>query len=466
MFKTIKRLFIGDRAFYKAVAAVALPIMVQNAITNLVNMLDNIMVGLVGTEQMTGVAIANQLIFIFNLTIFGAVAGAGIFGAQFVGKGDHNGVRYAFRFKIISALLLSAVGIAVFLLFGDQLIMMYLQGEGEVENIEASLRYGKEYATIMLAGFVPYAITQCYSATLRESGETVLPMKAGILSMLINLCLNAVLIYGLLGMPAFGSAGAAIATVIARVAELAVVVVWTHRHSTAHPFIKGAYKSMYIPKRTALDIFKKALPLILNEGLWALGMAMLSQCYSVRGYDVVSAVNISSTITNVFNVAFLSLGNAVGIMVGQLLGAGRNDEAVDTSRKLIAFSSAICLIIGGVLAAVAPFFPQIYNTTDSIKSLATGMILIMAMHMPLHAIVNSCYFTLRSGGRTVITILFDSVYVLGVVYPIACVICYLTDIPILWMYFICQSVDIGKCVLGVLLVSKRIWVRNIVGDNL
>jgi putative MATE family efflux protein len=462
---TLKRKFIGDKAFYKMVLAIAMPIMIQNAITNFVGMLDNIMVGLIGTEQMTGVAIVNQIIFVYNLMIFGAVAGAGIFGAQYFGKGDHNGVRYAFRFKVIASLLLTVISIAVFIFVDDWMIMSYLRGEGNVENIEASLKYGKEYLGIMLVGFIPYALVQCYAGTLREAGETLMPMKAGIVAVLVNLALNAILIFGLLGFPAMGASGAAIATVVSRFVELIFVVIWTHKHPDKHPFIKGAFKSLYIPAGVTWAIFKKALPLILNESLWALSIALLSQCYSTRGYDVVSAVNITTTVSNLFNVAFLSLGSSVGIVSGQLLGAGDTEGAVDATRKMTAFSVASCLLFGGMLALVAPFFPMIYNTEPEIKSLASSLILVMAATMPINALAHSCYFTLRSGGRTFITILFDSGYAFGVVYPLIYALSHFTDIPIIPLFICCHVAEIGKGIIGCILVKKRIWVRNIVSDN-
>lgn len=465
MLKKLKKKFIGDKAFYRSVIAIALPIMIQNAITNFVSLLDNIMVGTVGTEQMTGVAIANQLIFIFYLTVFGSVAGAGIFGAQFFGRKDNGGIRHAFRFKVISATVISSLAILIFLIFGEDLIMLYLLGEGDVENIEMSLKYGKEYFVIMLFSFIPYSFMQCYSSTLRESGETVVPMKAGIAAVLVNLVLNAVFIFGLFGLPAMGSSGAALATVISRVVELGVVAVWTHRHSDRFPFIVGAYKSFRIPRDIAWGIFKKTVPLVFNEALWSLSIALLSQCYSIRSYDVVSAMNIANTITNMFTVAYIALGNSAGIISGQLLGAGKTDEAVDSARKMIVFSAATCLVFGGLLAAVAPFFPMIYNTEDSIRSLATSLIIVMAINMPIHAVAHACYFTLRSGGRTLITILFDSVYAFCVVYSTACVLCYLTDLPIVPIYFICQFAEIGKAIIGSILVEKRIWVRNIVDDK-
>ncbi len=455
------RRYLGSAAFYKMVLAVAVPIMIQNGITNFVSLLDNIMVGRVGTEQMTGVAIVNQLIFVFNLAIFGAVSGAGIFGAQFFGCGDHEGVRHALRFKLYTCLLLTVLGIGVFVLFGNRLIRLYLQGEGTPEQIEASFGYAQEYLRIMLLGFIPFVIAQCYSGTLRESNRTVLPMVAGIAGVLVNLLFNTLLIFGYLGFPRLGSSGAAIATVLSRFVEAAVVVVFSHCGKNRALF-RGLYRSLRVPKSLALQIGKKTLPLLINEALWAAGCALLLQCYSYRGYDVVTASNIASTISNVFNVAFLALGNAVGIIVGQLLGAGKMDEAVDTDRKLIVFTLAVCVVVGGVMALVAPLFPQIYNTTDHVRSLAESFILFCALCMPINALANACYFTLRSGGKTLITFLFDSFYVCVFTVPIAYLLGHFTSLPIEPLYLFCQLADIGKCIIGLIMIKKGLWLNNIV----
>ena len=466
MYTSLRKKYIGDKAFYRMALAVAVPIMIQNGITQFVGMLDNIMVGRVGTEQMTGVSIANTLIFVFNLAIFGAVSGAGIFGAQFYGSGNHTGVRSAFRYKLLICTVLTVIGISVFLLFDESLIMLYLRGEGTPQEIEASLGYSKEYLHILLLGLVPFVLTQCYAGTLRECGQTVVPMVAGIVSVLVNLCFNTLLIFGFLGFPALGSAGAAIATVIARFVELAVVMLWTHLHPRKCPFIVGAYRSMRMPKELFLQITKKTLPLMINETLWAGGMALLSQAFSQHGYDVVSADNISRTISNVFNVAFLAMGSAIGIIVGQLLGANKPEEAVDTDRKLIFFSVAICFAIGGIMAAVAPLFPQIYNTTEEIRSLATKFIIITALCMPINSLANACYFTLRSGGKTLITFFFDSFYVCVLTVPLAMFLTHVVGISIVPLYLICQLVDIGKCAVGLIMIKKGIWIHNIVeGQN-
>ncbi len=462
---SLRKKYFGDRAFYRMVLAVAVPIMIQNGITQLVGMLDNIMVGRVGTEQMTGVSISNTLLFVFNLSVFGAVSGAGIFGAQFFGSGNQEGVRHAFRFKLIIVSILCAAGLTIYLTLDETLIRLYLRGEGNPQEIEASLGYAKEYLHILLFSLIPFALAQCYSGTLRESGQTVVPMVAGIVSVLVNLCFNTLLIFGYLGFPKLGSAGAAVATVIARFVELGIVSVWTHRHKDACPFIVGVYRSLHVPGKLAWEITKKTLPLLTNETLWAAGMALLSQCFSMHGYDVVSANNISNTISNVFNVSFIAMGNAIGIIVGQLLGANKLEEAVDTDRKLIVFSVMICLVTGGMLACVAPFFPKIYNTTEEIRALATTFTLIFALCMPINSFANATYFTLRSGGKTLITFFFDSFFVCVFTVPLALLLTYATGISIVPLFLITQLVDIIKCVIGGIMIKKGVWIHNIVEEH-
>ncbi len=456
--------YLGDKAFYIMVLGVVVPIMVQNGITNFVSLLDNIMVGRVGTEQMSGVAIVNQLMFVFNLGIFGAVSGAGIFGAQFFGCGKPEGVRHAFRFKLIITLILTAAGCLLFFFGGNTLIQLYLHGEENKEALNAALHYGRQYMLIMLLEMPPFALEQCYASTLRECGETLLPMKAGVAAVVINLCLNAVLIFGMFGLPAMGVAGAAVATVVARYVELAIVMIWTHRHVKEHPFIEGAYRSLYIPGNLVSKILIKGTPLMLNEFLWAAGVAVLMQCYSIRGLEAVAALNITSTISNLFSVVYISLGNAVAIIIGQLLGAGKMEEAKETDRRLITFSVVSCVAVGIVLALLAPLFPKMYNTTDDVRELAVSLLRIVAICIPICAFLNACYFTLRAGGRTIITFLFDSVFVWFVSIPAAYILSRFTAVPTAPLYFYCQMLDIFKCAIGYVLVKKGVWLSNIVGD--
>lgn len=454
--------YIGDKMFYKKVLMVAVPIMIQNGITNFVNLLDNIMVGQVGTVQMSGVAIDNTLMFVFNVCLFGALSGAGIFTAQFFGSGNHEGVRHTFRFKIwISLLLLLVAGIA-FLGFGDVLINLYLQGEGQADSIAQTLYYGKVYLWIMVIGLVPYTVSQCYASTLRECGQTFIPMLAGIIAVVINLAGNYILIFGHFGAPELGVSGAAIATVLSRFVEAAIVVIWTHRHTAENSYVIGLYRTLLIPRKLVKEVIVKGMPLLVNETLWSAGMAILIQCYSYRGYDVVAAQNICQTVANVFNVIFIALGDSVAIIIGQLLGANELEEAVDQDRKMIVFCVGICFIIGTIMVLLSPVFPKLYNTTDSIRSLAAALVAAEAAYMPIHAFIHSSYFTLRSGGKTVITFMFDcgSLWILSI--PAAFILSRFTAIPIITLYIIVKSLDIIKCIVGFVLIKKRVWVQNFV----
>ncbi len=456
--------YIGDRAFYSRLFSVMIPVLIQNVITNFVSLLDNIMVGQVGTEPMSGVAIVNQLIFVFNLCVFGGLAGAGIFTAQFFGKSDHKGVRDTFRAKLYIVLGAIAVFLTVFIFGGETLIKQFLHEGGEALDLEATLGYGKAYLKVMLFQLLPFGIMQAYGSTLRETGETLVPMKAGITAVLVNLVFNWILIFGKLGAPAMGVVGAAIATVLSRFVECGIIVIYTHRHADRNPFIVGAYRSAKIPGALAKQIFIKGLPLLLNEVLWSSGMTTMNQCYSMRGLEVVSAVNISSTVSNLFFCAFFAMGTTVSIMVGQLLGAGELERAVDEDRKLIAFSVALCAAVGVVMALLAPNIPRIYNTSDNVKHIAAELLIVSAAMMPFSAFCNSCYFTLRSGGKTIITFIFDSFFMWTVCVPTAFIISRFTDLPILTMFIIIQATDFIKCVIGYVMVKNRRWVNNLVSE--
>ena len=455
--------FIGDKAFYRRSMLVAIPIIIQNGITNFVSLLDNIMVGQVGTIPMSGVTIVNQLIFVFNLCLFGATSGPGIFTAQFYGSGDHEGIRHTFRFKFLICTLLALLGIAVFSMGGTPLINLYLTGEGDPTEASQMLSYGLQYLEIMLIGFLPFAICNAYASTLRESGETLVPMLASVAAVLVNLVLNYILIFGKFGAPVLGVAGAAWATSVSRFVELGIVAGWAHLHPEKMPFVRGAYRSFRIPRQLTRDITFKGLPLLVNEFFWASGMAFLSQCYSTCGLDVVPAFNIANTLNNLTSVAFLAMGTAVGIIMGQMLGAGNSEDEIRTANNRLIFVAIACgLVFGAAMAFVSGLFPLLYNTTESIRQMAKMLILIAAGIMPFNAYTTSTYFTLRSGGKSLVTFLFDSCFVWFIIVPIAFCLSRFTAITIIPLYLICQCTDFIKCALGYWMIKKGDWIQNLV----
>ena len=456
--------YIGDKPFYSRLFKLMLPIMIQNGITNFVNMLDNIMIGAVGTAQMTGVAITNQLFFVFNLCIFGAVSGAGIFGAQYFGKKDYKGVHYTFRFKILFALILTLLSIGLFVFYGKELLLMYMQGEQGVTDAKETLIYASNYLKIMLIGLIPYAIVQSYSSTLRESANPNLPMLSGIFAVLVNLIFNYILIFGKFGTPRLGVNGAAIATVISRFAELAVIVFFTHFNKKKYSFIKGVYKSFYIPKRLVGQFFVKGLPLMINETLWASGLAVINQCYSLRGLDAVAANNISQTFWNVFAIAHMAVGAAIAIIIGQLLGANKLEEAKSESDKLIFTSFVIAVVISIIYFFLAEIIPLAYNTESEIRSLSTVLMQITAIAMPFDALAHSSYFTMRSGGKMFITFIFDCGFMWGVTVLCAFILSRYTALPFILMFTIIHFISVLKGISGVIVVKNGFWVKNIISE--
>lgn len=458
------RKLIGDRKFYKKVFAVALPIMLQNGISNFVGLLDNIMVGRLGTEQMSGVSIVNQLIFVFFLCLFGAVGGTGIFTAQYAGQKNDEGIRHTFRFKLILGFIILAAFFAIFAFAGTELISLYLHEGSKEGDLAATLYYAQQYLIVSLIGLVPCIIEQVYSSTMRECGETVVPMVASVAAVFVNLIFNYILIFGHFGAPEMGVIGAAVATNISRFLQVAIVVIYTHTHSAKHTYIKGMYRSFGVPISLVKKMLLMAAPLIVNETLWASGIAAQTQLYSARGLSVVAGLNINSTIYNVFNIAFIAMGDSVAIIVGQLLGAGKFEEGKDTAYKIIAFSTVMCVGIGTILYLFAPVFPQIYNTTAEVKYIAEGIIKVSAIMMPVSGFLHATYFTIRSGGKTFITFLFDSVFLWVVSVPLAYLLIYKTGMSIFFVFFFVEGTNIIKSIIGWFIMRSGLWMQNIVNE--
>ncbi|SFG45146.1 putative efflux protein, MATE family [Lachnospiraceae bacterium C7] len=452
---------IGSKEFYKHMLVIAIPIMIQNGITNFVSMLDNIMVGQVGTNQMSGVAIVNQMMLVFNLMIFGGLAGIGIFTAQYAGKKDYEGVRITIRMKMLLAMTLTVFGIIIFYFKGIDIASLWLTGEATKANLNETLIAARKYMLTMCIGLVPYALSQTYAGTLRENGETFAPMLAGIIAVCVNLLGNYILIYGQFGAPRLGVVGAATATVISRFVELAYIRFWLEKNIKRFSFFKGVYKNFKIPLALAGPIMLRALPLLLNETLWSLGQTTLNQQYSTYGLNVVAAFNINNTLANVCNIAFIAMGDAIAIIIGHELGSGKIKHVKEDAIKLTFFAVAICFGMGAIMFVAASFFPDIYNTTDDIKEIARNLIRVSAIFMPVYAYENSSYFIIRSGGKTWTTFFFDSCFVWIVSIPLVFCLTHFTEFTILTAFIIVQVSEFIKCAIAFFMVRSGTWIQDL-----
>ncbi len=454
-----------DRTIYKKALKLAVPIMVQNGITNMVGLIDNLMVGSLGSESITAVSIVTQLIFVFNLAIFGGFSGPGIYGAQYYGKGDTEGFRNTVRIKHWIGLTILIGGILIFLFGGEFLIGLYLKGESEDVDPVLTMKLAKEYLSVMLWGLPFFVAGQIFTGSLRETGNSVKPMVSGIVSVSMDILFNYLFIYGNFGFPRLEVKGAAIASVIARITEALTIIIWAFAAKKKHTFLQGLYRTLLIKGSIVWKLLKKSIPIFFNELLWAAGLAVLTQCYSMRGLDIVAGVNISNVLCNLFNVVFVAMGNAVGIITGQTLGASKFEQAKKNSFRLVWFTAIICVLLAAGLISISRLFPSFYNTTDEIKGYASKFIIITALFFPVQGILNTLYFTLRSGGKTFVTFLFDSVYSWVVPVPCAFLLCRFTAVPVFAVYAIIQAADLIKVTIGAVLIRKGVWISNLADDE-
>lgn len=451
-----------EKLIYKKTLKIAVPMMIQNGITNAVGLVDNVMVGNLGTNAVTAVSIIGQLFFVFSLAIFGGLSGPGIYAAQYFGQKNIEGFRQTFRIKHWICGICLAAGLCVFIFAAEPLIGLYMRGEGgEVDPVE-TMRLAKEYLGVMLIGLAPFVITQIYASSLRETGDTFMPMMAGVASVVVDVVFNYLLIFGNFGFPKLGVQGAAIATVIARFVEMAIVLAVTFAKRKKYTFLQGAYKTLLVPRDVTAKIIKKGLPIFFNEFLWSAGIAVITQTYSTLGLDIVAGLNISNTLCNLLNVVFVAMGNAVGIVIGQLLGASEYEKAQKSSLKLAAFTGVICVVLTAILVGVSGVFPNLYNTTDDIKRLGQWFIVITALFFPVQGYLNALYFTMRSGGKTLVTFFFDSVFSWVVTIPLTLLLCTFSGLPVIGIYAIVQAADIIKVIVGFILVKRGLWISNIV----
>lgn len=441
------------------------PVLLQNIVTTLVNLLDNIMVGQVGTEPMSGVAIANQLIFIFNLCIFGGLSGAGIYTAQFYGKNDNQGVTNTIRIKLVIGVASCVLFALIFWVYGGDLINTFLHQGNEALDLEATYRCSISYLHIMMLEMLPFAFSQVYASTLRETSETAFPMKASLVAVGVNLLGNYILIFGKFGAPALGAEGAAIATVIARLVECGILIIYSHAKKERFPFFQDVYRSLKVPAKLVKEVAKKGTPLLINEVLWSAGMTMQAQCYSVRGLEVVSATNITFTVFDLFFSAAMATGSTIAIIIGQRLGAGERDRAIREDKQILVLALALSVILGGILAVCVPLITGFYNTTSMVRSLASSFLYAIACMFPLFTYTNCCYFTLRTGGKTIITFIFDSFMIWVLYVPVAFILANFTNLDIVLVFIIVNGLELVKCLIGFFMMRSGKWAINLVADE-
>jgi len=447
----IRNLF-GNKTFYKTLLAVTLPLVVQQLITTSVQLVDNIMVGTLGESAIGSVAVVNQFYFVVILVTFGVLSGAGIYSAQYFGSGDHDKLKETFRFKLLAATFVGALSFVVFTVFAQPLIALFTDSE-------ETLRGGLDYIRIIRFAIFPWVLSVAISNTFRETGVTKPLLWISIVAILTNTGLNFVLIFGLLGFPALGVVGAAIATLIARIVEFTLSLFLLVRRGRL--FSTRISEIFSISPTMLKGIMVMALPLTLNEGLWSLGQTVFLQSYSTRGENALAAMTMTNAISQIVFVTFGALATGVAVMVGNTLGRNALDEARENARKLMATSVMFAMAMGIVLFALSFFVTDLYDVADATKRMAGFNIRVNAMFIPVYTFNVVLYFTLRSGGDMRSTLMMDSGYMWAVAVPTAFALAHLTELPVTLMFLFVQMTDIPKMFFGLHRYRKGHWVRNL-----
>ncbi|MGM9857943.1 MAG: MATE family efflux transporter [Bacilli bacterium] len=445
-----------DKQFLRDFFRVSFPVMLHAFISFIVSFIDNIMVGSISNAAISGVYASNQATFMFICSSLGLISGAGIFIQQFFGAKDDEHIRQCFRYKLVASFFYLLIIIPLYYLIGEKIIYFYCHSD---VNSSLILEEGKSYLYLIVLSYIPFLFASCYSTSLREIGHANVSMIAGLVAFIINVIFNSLFIF----VFHLGVKGAAYATIIARCTELLVVAIISHKKKFS--FCAGAFKNFIIEKDLVKRVTKKTIFLFLNEVFWVTGMIMISLAYSQRD-NVLSALSVVSTMSDVFGIVFQGLSIGIGVLVGGYLGASEFDKAKDYASKIYVLGTCIALCATIILCALSPVIPLLFKEIDAEqKILASKLIRIYGIFIPFYCFCTMNYVILKTGGKTILTFLLDSVLQWILYIPLAWILSSFTSLSLFYIYIAVQSADVVKTVIGFILVKRGTWIQNITFIN-
>lgn len=446
---------LGDRKFYSVMLKVALPIAAQSLVFNLLNAVDVLLIGQLGETSVAAVALSNQWTFLLNLFLFGTGSGTAIFTAQFWGRDDVPNLRRAFAIGLGVALAGSLVSTAVALRAPEAVLRIYTS-DPEV------IALGAPYLRLVAFSYVFTACSTLFGIILRTTRHVRLPVTVSVIAFTLKTILGYSLIFGRMGLPEMGIAGAAVATAIARCLECIFLLVLTYHMELPPALRAGDLRG--INRVFVGTVVATTMPVILNEVIWAIGTSAYAGIYARIGTDSVAAVNIASTIEGVALVPMFGMGNACAIILGNAIGAGDSAVARDYARKFLALAITIGLAVGILVFAAAPFIFGSYNISPEAARYARGVITVLSTALWLKA-ANLIIVVgiLRSGGDTRFSLAVDTgpMWLLGI--PLALLGSFVLHWPVYYVIVLVLLGDeLSKFVIGMWRVRSGRWLRNVV----
>jgi len=448
----------GPAKFYRSALAIVIPVMLQSLLTGLVSLVDNFMVAALGDAKMAGVNVANQINFIYIVIVNTVCMAGGIYLSQHRGAGDEEGMRQAFRFKLILAVGISVLHFLICLFFAEDLIRMMLGGNAEGNAIVTE---GATYLRAVAASFIPIGISSAMSTSFRDMGITKVPLLVSVSAALINTFFNWVLIYGNLGSPRLEVTGAAIATVIARLVEAGAFAVMIARRKPAFTFKPKAL--FHINRGLFGEILTKSGMMLFSETAWVVSETIITALYNGRGgAETVAGMAAGWTIANIMFLVFPAIHAVTNVVVGSTLGAGNLEEGRKKARWIM--SGSVIFGVGAlIMAALATLIiPYVFkNLSPDAQKVTRGLVFVIAGYLPLWCLLNAQFAVSRAGGDTLMGVWVDVGVSYAVFIPAAVLISRLTPLGPVALYGLAKLSDIPKALVAAWWLRKERWVRNL-----
>ena len=441
------------KGFYKTLAIIALPIILQNLLQTFVNMLDTVMVGKLGSVEIASVGLGNQIFFILNMMLFGINSGASIFTAQFWGKKDMDGLRHT-----LGIALVLSFGISLLFFLGSQFIPSLLIGIYSKDP--AVIRLGSSYLRIVGWSYPFMAVTFAFQLSMRSTEHVNLPMISTSVAFLVNAVLNYLLIFGIGFFPVLGINGAAFATIASRLVEFFMTIIWAYSHH--YESCSSIRKMLGFDSSFFGKYFKIALPVIINESLWGLGISAQNAIFSRTGTDAIAAFNITGTISQLTWVFFIGVGNAAAIIIGKNIGSGDEKLARAYARKFCIFMPVMAVFIGALLYPLSFLLPYLFNVDGEILRQSRLMLYVLMCFYPSNAF-NMCFIVgvCRSGGDTVYAAVNDILWLWVLAIPLGGLAAFVLQLEPYQIYLCLFTEQIVKCIAGIIRVSSGKWLHNV-----
>jgi len=448
----IKNLF-DDGIFYKSLFLIALPIMLQNLFNSLVNMVSIVMIGKLGTVEIAAVGLGNQIFFLLNMVLFGICSGGGVFTAQFWGKKDIAGIRK----NLGLCLTLTVLTAGLFTVASASAPRFII---GLYSKDPAVIACGAQYLRAVAPCFLPFAVSFSFTLVMRSIEKVRLSMVTTFITISLNLLISFALIFGIGPLPAMGVVGAATATVIARIVEMIVLVSVSYGRKYAlagKPAELFGYDAFFVKR-----FFVIALPVMINEILWSLGVSMQNVIFARTNTDALAAFNITSTFSQLIWVVFIGLGNGASVLIGKKIGEGKEDTARDYASRITLFAPLLAFALSFLLFPLSQILPLFFKVNGNVFGITAMMFIILAVSYPFRAfnmsmIIGVC----RSGGDTVFSIFYDISVMWLFTLPLAAAASFIFHAPA-WVIYLCLCTeDPLKMTLGLWRLKSGKWLHNV-----